>query len=108
MQCKNQQNDPDSLLSFYKELIALRKNPLYRETIVYGDLIPYLEDRHNLMAYLRKGEKTLLIAGNFQKKSQDIQLPKKRKKVLLNNYPKADITDCILHLKDYQAVILEL
>ncbi|MDQ9779162.1 hypothetical protein RF400_11215, partial [Acinetobacter baumannii] len=66
------QNDPDSLLSFYKELIALRKNPLYRETIVYGDLIPYLEDRHNLMAYLRKGEKTLLIAGNFQKKSQDI------------------------------------
>lgn len=105
---KNQQNDPDSLLSFYKELIALRKNPLYRETIVYGDLIPYLEDRHNLMAYLRKGEKTLLIAGNFQKKSQDIQLPKKRKKVLLNNYPKADITDCILHLKDYQAVILEL
>lgn len=105
---KNQQNDPDSLLSFYKELIALRKNPLYRETIVYGDLIPYLEDRHNLMAYLRKGEKTLLIAGNFQKKSQDIQLPKKRKKVLLNNYPKADITDYILHLKDYQAVILEL
>ena len=105
---KNQQNDPDSLLSFYKELIALRKNPLYRETIVYGDLIPYLEDRHNLMAYLRKGEKTLLIAGNFQKKSQDIQLPKKRKKVLLNNYPKTDITDCILHLKDYQAVILEL
>lgn len=105
---KKQWNDPDSLLSFYKELIALRKNPLYRETIVYGDLIPYLEDRHNLMAYLRKGEKTLLVAGNFQKKSQDIQLPQKCQKVLLNNYPNADITDRVLHLKDYQAVILEL
>ena len=105
---KKQWNDPDSLLSFYKELFALRKNPLYRETIVYGDLIPYLEDRHNLMAYFRKGERTLLVAGNFQKKSQDIQLPQKCQKVLLNNYPNADITDRVLHLKDYQAVILEL
>lgn len=105
---KKQWNDPDSLLSFYKELIALRKNPLYRETIVYGDLIPYLEDRHNLMAYFRKGERTLLVAGNFQKKSQDIQLPQKCQRVLLNNYPNADITDRVLHLKDYQAVILEL
>lgn len=105
---KKQWNDPDSLLSFYKELIALRKNPLYRETIVYGNLIPYLEDRHNLMAYFRKGERTLLVAGNFQKKSQDIQLPQKCQKVLLNNYPNADITDRVLHLKDYQAVILEL
>lgn len=105
---KKQWNDPDSLLSFYKELIALRKNPLYRETIVYGDLIPYLEDRHNLMAYFRKGERTLLVAGNFQKESQDIQLPQKCQKVLLNNYPNADITDRVLHLKDYQAVILEL
>ena len=105
---KKQWNDPDSLLSFYKELIALRKNPLYRETIVYGDLIPYLEDRHNLMAYFRKGERTLLVAGNFQQKSQDIQLPQKCQKVLLNNYPNADITDRVLHLKDYQAVILEL
>ncbi len=105
---KNQLNNPDSLLSFYKKLIALRKNPQYRETIVYGELIPYLEDRHNLMAYLRKGEKTLLVIGNFQTGPQDIPLPKACKKVLLNNYPEADITDHVLHLKNYQTVILEL
>lgn len=104
----NQLNNPDSLLSFYKELIALRKHPQYKETIVYGELIPYLEDRHNLMTYLRKGEKTLLVIGNFQTGPQDIPLPKACKKVLLNNYPEADITDCILHLKNYQAVVLEL
>ena len=105
---KDQLNNPDSLLSFYKKLIALRKNPQYRETIVYGELIPYLEDRHNLMAYFRKGEKTLLVVGNFQTEAQDIQLPKKCKKILLNNYPEADITDHVLHLKNYQTVILEL
>ena len=69
---KSQQNDPDSLLSFYKKLTALRKDPDYKETIVYGDLIPYLEDQHNLMAYFRKGEKTLLVIGNFQTEPQDI------------------------------------
>ena len=105
---KSQQNDPDSLLSFYKKLTALRKNPDYKETIVYGDLIPYLEDQHNLMAYFRKGEKTLLILGNFQTEPQDIPLPGKCKNVLLNNYPETDISENILHLKNYQAVILEL
>ena len=105
---KSQLNDPDSLLSFYKKLTALRKNPDYKETIVYGDLIPYLEDQHNLMAYFRKGEKTLLILGNFQTEPQDIPLPGKCKNVLLNNYPETDISENILHLKNYQAVILEL
>lgn len=105
---RSQQNDPDSLLSFYKKLTALRKDPDYKETIVYGDLIPYLEDRHNLMAYFRKGEKTLLILGNFQTEPQDVPLPGQCKKVLLNNYPDADISENILHLKNYQAVILEL
>ena len=105
---KSQQNDPDSLLSFYKKLTALRKDPDYKETIVYGDLIPYLEDQHNLMAYFRKGEKTLLVIGNFQTEPQDITLPGKCKNVLLNNYPETDISENILHLKNYQAVILEL
>ena len=105
---KSQQNDPDSLLSFYKKLTALRKDPDYKETIVYGNLIPYLEDQHNLMAYFRKGEKTLLVIGNFQTEPQDITLPGKCKNVLLNNYPETDISENILHLKNYQAVILEL
>ncbi len=62
---KSQLDDPDSVRSFYKELIALRKNPIYKETVVYGELEPYLEDRHNLMAYYRKGDKTLLVIGNY-------------------------------------------
>lgn len=105
---KAQQNDPDSLLSFYKKLAALRKDPEYRETIVYGRLIPWMEDKHNLMAYFRKGEKTLLVIGNFQTEPQDITLPHKYKKVLLNNYPDVDMEANTLHLKDYQAVILEM
>ena len=104
----SQVNDPESLLSYYKKLIALRKDPVYKETIVYGELIPYLEDRHNLMAYYRKGEKTLLVLGNFQKETQTIKLPATYKKILLNNYPELKVIDGSVILDDYQAVILEL
>ena len=104
----SQENDPDSLLSFYKGLIALRKNPEYKETIVYGELIPYLEEQHNLMSYYRKGDKTLLVLGNFQKEPQTIKLPSACHKVLLNNYPQLNISDDSVILDNYQAVVIEL
>ena len=40
---KDQLDDPDSVRSFYKKLIALRKAPEFKETVVYGTLEPYLE-----------------------------------------------------------------
>ena len=56
---KAQEQDKNSLLSFYKQMIALRKNKDYKETLVYGDVIPFERERHNLMAYHRKkGKKT--------------------------------------------------
>lgn len=104
----SQIRDPESLLSYYKKLTALRKNPVYKETLVYGDFVPYMEDRHNLMAYYRKGDKTLLVLGNFQKAPQTVKLPVSYKEILLNNYPALKITEDSVVLDDYQAVILEL
>ena len=104
----SQIQDPESLLSYYKKLTALRKNPVYKETLVYGDFVPYMEDRHNLMAYYRRGDKTLLVLGNFQKAPQTVKLPAPYKEILLNNYPALKITEDSVVLDDYQAVILEL
>lgn len=104
----SQINDENSLFTYYKKLISLRKNPEYKETITYGEVIPYLEDTHNLMAYYRKGEKTLLVIGNYQSESQTISLPDSYKKVLLNNCTTLDTDGNHLKLNGYQAVILEL
>ena len=105
-----QEKNPDSVLSFYKELIALRKNPDYKETLVYGTVIPYLEGQHNLMAYHRKGEKDLLVIGNFQKDPQTAVLPSVCKNLLLNNYQDLDMNEekTAVHLKGYQAIVIEL
>lgn len=105
---ENQMEDPDSVRNFYKELIALRKNPEYKETVVYGALEPYLEDTHNLMAYYRKGDKTLLVIGNYQMEEQAVRLPGAYKKVLLNNCPELSEDGFTLRLSGYQVVILEM
>jgi oligo-1,6-glucosidase len=60
-----------------------------------------MSERENLFAYYRKGEKTLLVVGNFQNKSISVSLP--AGKILLNNY-------CTLgdSLEPYQFLILEV
>lgn len=105
---EDQINDPHSVRSFYKQLIALRKNPDYKETIVYGTLEPVWEEQKNLMAYYRKGEKTLLIIGNYQNEEQEVYLDSSYKKILLNNDTILKQHDQHLCLSGYQVVILEL
>ena len=105
---KEQLEDEDSVFGFYKKLIALRKNPEYKDTIVYGTLEPVWEERCGLMAYYRKGEKTLLVIGNYQKEEQELLLPNAYKKVLLNNYPHLSQEKNRLLLRGYQVLILEM
>lgn len=99
---------PNSVLNFYKKLIALRKDPEYKETVVYGALEPFMEDRHNLMAYYRKGDKTLLVVGNYQWEEQEITLPSECKKVLINNYPDMVLDGNSVKLHGYQVLVVEL
>lgn len=105
---QSQLEDKDSVHEFYKKLIALRKSPEYKETIVYGTLEPVWEECHNIMAYYRKGEKTLLVIGNYQKEEQEVVLPEIYKKILLNNYTELGRDKNKLFLKGYQVVILEI
>lgn len=106
---KSQIHDENSIFSFYKQLIALRKNPVYKEAVVYGEFIPEWEDWNNIMAYYRKGEeKTLMVIANFQKEGQTVTLPEAYKKVLINNYPDLVQDGNDLQLKGYQVVILEI
>ena len=103
-----QMDDQDSVRSFYKKLIALRKDNKYKETFVYGVLEPIWEDRHNLMAYYRKGDKTLLVIGNYQMEEQTVTLPSPYKCILLNNYSNLTKNEHMLTLQAYQVLILEM
>lgn len=106
---KEQMEREDSVYHWYKDLLALRKNPEYKEAVVYGELIPYLREQKNLMAYYRKSEeKTLLVAANYQAEPQVMQLPGEVKHVLMNNAGAYECCDGKLALEGYQVVILEM
>lgn len=103
-----QETDENSVLAFYKKMTALRKTPEYKETFVYGDVIPFEEERHNLMAYHRKTDKDVLVIGNFQRERQSVTLPAEVENILLNNYPDIKLEGKELILEGYQAVVLEM
>ena len=68
-----QTGDPDSVFSFYKELIRLRHE---MEVIVYGSYDLLLPEDENLYVYTRTyGDEKLLIVCNFSEKEQSFAVP---------------------------------
>ena len=104
---ESQLTDSGSLLSFYKKMTALRKTQEYKDTFVYGSFKPYKEDQENLIAYTRTEEKNILVMGNLQSQSRNVELPGEVKNVLLNNQEEVQIKNETISLNPYQFVILE-
>lgn len=104
---KQQEEDSESVLHFYRKLAALRKDAEYEDTLVYGDTEPYMEEEHGLMAYFRKGEKQdILVAGNFLKEEKYIGIPMEKVKKLLLSNDSVEWKDEQLVLKPFQVVVL--
>ncbi len=98
---EKQINDPDSVISYYKKLITLRKE---NKILVYGDLkFITLCDSDNVISYTRsyKGE-TWLIINNFSDKEITLS-PAEYDSVILGNskFKKNSISA-------YEAVIIKI
>lgn len=105
----SQRQDEHSVYQYYRQLIQLRKNPEYKDTIVWGKTVPVYTDQDNLTAFYRQGEdQTLLVIANYQKEPQTITLEADVKNVLLNNCGEFQQKEKKLQLEGYQAVVLEM
>ena len=105
----SQRHDPDSLYSWYRRLIQLRKDPAYQEAIVYGTFQPIMEEESELIAFYRHGEeKKLLVLLNYRREPRTITLPETYRHVVLDNYKGSyDMPISQITLQGYQAIILE-
>ena len=85
-------NDKNSILNFYKKMLALRKsNPI----IVYGDFVLYYKRHKKLFVYERNYEgKKLFVAINFSETDTQIRTPKNfdlsESELLISNYEVED------------------
>ena len=100
-----QENDPQSILSFFKKMTRLRKEHL---DLVYG-AYTLLDVHHNrVYAYKRQGTNaTYLILLNFSTSTSEIKLPDNLKlksaQIISNNYDQFDHS-----LSPYQAIVFQI
>ncbi|MGG7097119.1 glycoside hydrolase family 13 protein [Clostridium sardiniense] len=84
---RDEEKDEDSILSFYKRLIKLRKSS---DTLIYGTYDLILEDDEKIFAYTRSlGNEKYIIIGNLSKYESKYNYEKyglKYKNLVLNNY----------------------
>ena len=93
---------PDSVLSYYKKLLALKKSPEYKETFTYGKFVPDYEEQDNIFAYHRitgnritgedaaEAEQDILVAANYGTESCTLKLAGPSGRVLLSNTGKEE------------------
>ena len=105
---RQQEDDPDSVLHYYRRLIALRKDPAYRKVFAYGKFAPAFAEADKIMAYTRKtDEKTVLIAANFGEKVAELKMDVPVKKVLLTN-GLAGLDGDVLRLESCGVAVMEM
>lgn len=69
-----QDHDPDSILNYYRSLIAIRRE--HAEVIVHGEYVPILEEHEQVFAYIRRNHKSQgLVLLNFSEKDAEFELP---------------------------------
>ena len=105
---ENQENDDDSVLNYYRKLISIRKFPEYKDVFTYGRFIPVYQDTDYTMAFYRKDEnQRILVAANFGKETEELELEYSVKCVILSNKNKTEISTQILKLESCEVIVLE-
>ena len=103
----DQENREDSLLNYYKKLIALRKSDEYRELLTYGITEPIFENEDKIFAYKRVNENgEIVVLANFGKQDKVLELENRKYRVILNNMEDLDMEDGKVKLKSCQSVVL--
>lgn len=104
----DQLEDENSVLSYYKKLIALRKHSEYSDLFVYGKTVPVFTEKDYVFAYKRiLKDKEILVIANFGKEEITLNMEKEKWEVLLNNMKEYEILGKQLVIKSCQALVME-
>ena len=108
---REQEGREDSVLSYYKKLIALRKSPEFKETFVYGRVVPVYEDTDTIFGFMRIGEENgqkILVIANYGKDAAELMLPGEVKEILLSNTGRKALQGEKIMLESLETAVLFL
>ena len=104
-----EEKDPDSLLWFYRKMVAVRRREDLEETFLYGTLIPEYETVSGVLAYRRKDEKNnVLILTTSLADGITLPFTDTIEEVLLNNYDTCEAGEETIRLQPYQCLVLKV
>lgn len=103
-----EKNNPLSLLNYYKQLIELRKDSVYKDVVVYGRFVPVKVTNTNVIVYERiLDQKRILIAINVTDEKQSVSLDSDYNKLVIGNYTNRNIiAEKIQYLNPYESIVL--
>ena len=107
---KSQLEDANSVLSYYKKLLSLRKSKKYKDVFTYGTFLPLYKEEGYIFAYERAlDNKSLVVLANFGDTEKTLPLKGSSDSVvLLNNQDEIQIQDDHITLKSCQVVVIDL
>lgn len=103
---QSQLHDDTSIFSYYKTLVALRKE---YDVIAFGDIKPLDEKHPSVFAYERTyGEESLLVVCNFYKNEVEWNAARDLEgyEVMLGNYQDQIMENEKISLRPYEAIML--
>ena len=101
---ENEKNDKDSILSFYKKLITIRKE----NTVISAGNISFIDTDENIIAYKRSlGERKILVFCNMSNKDESLDIDLDGFKKFIGNYSELNYVDKNLRLSPYEFVAVE-
>jgi len=107
---ETQQQDPDSILNYYKKLLKLRRNSPYKKLIIYGDYQQLAPKHPYIYAYIRQlEERKILVLCNFFEKVINFNLPEFTvKKIIISNYKDPTLHLELLRLRAFETIVFEI
>lgn len=98
----------DSVLEFYRQMIAFRQKGPYRECLIYGDIAPVLSPLE-VIAYKRfDGRDTIYCYFNFSEEKRAVEKPGNGLQWIFGNRKALELKGEHLILGAYQAVLIKV
>lgn len=104
----DQTGDEDSVLEFYRRMIAFRQKGAYRDCLIYGDIQPF-KSPDDVIAYERKNESgRILCLFSFADEAREVAIPGIKGKIIFGNREReAGVEEKVL-LGAYEALLINV
>lgn len=103
-----QKRDTKSIFHYYRQAIALRKQPAITETVLSGTLSLVDPLNPDVFAYRHEGRPSLMVISNFRSYEVNFKLEVVINAVRLHNYPTIEKRGLNLVLRPFETYLLDV